>query len=243
MKYPVIFWDSGGTIFQSGGPLETASGGSPSPQAVRAGRSARSALVLEMFGHPVPPDWSRLIDETATLLSAREEKRYNFEGLARGLYERMGLDQVEETLLLADALAGPRYRDWLCEGVATSIARFHEAGVRQGVLANTALTGRMMRGALAGVGLADYFDLVICSCDLGVAKPDRAIFEAARAALPASAAGLGPVLYVGDNVAKDIDGAVAFGWDAALHLTGDSCPDTRAVLTFRDYADLVRFVS
>ena len=100
----------------------------------------------------------------------------------------------------------------------------------------------MMRGVLEAVGLLDFFGTVICSCDLGVRKPDRRIFEAALAALASSAPPTGPVLYIGDHIAKDIDGAVACGWDAALHLTMSTSSPGKAVLAFSDYRELVRFV-
>jgi len=103
-----------------------------------------------------------------------------------------------------------------------------------GIIADTAWTGRMMCGVLEGVGLLDFFGTVICSCDLGVRKPDRRIFEAALST--------GPVLYIGDHIAKDIDGAVACGWDAALHLTMSTSSPGKAVLAFSDYRELVRFV-
>lgn len=238
MRYPIVFWDSGGTIFhQADWPGGFA--GSPSLADVKRGRAARVAHVLEMFGHVSPPGLPGMIEKLDADLYRSHGARYSLEILAAGLYEQLGLAHREETLMLADALAGPRYRAWLWEGVAEALAALQHAGVRMGLLANTILTGRMMRGALAGVGLADCFGPVVCSCDLGVGKPDRRIFEAALASLAPSA---GPVLYVGDNIAKDIDGAAACGWDAALHLTTPEKPPSKAVLSFTDYKDLVRLV-
>ena len=122
------------------------------------------------------------------------------------------------------------------------MAALHRAGVRMGVIADTALTGRMMRRALHGVGLLECFGPVVCSCDLGFKKPDRRVFAAALEALGLSATSSDPVLYVGDSIAKDIEGAVAFGWDAALHLTKPTTQPSSAVLAFQDYRDVVRLV-
>ena len=242
MRYPIVFWDSGGTIFHSADRPEAFAGG-PSPSDVREKRAFRAERALQMFGHTAPTDLARVIDELEADLRSRHEARYSVEILAEKLYDRLGIaERREETLLLADAIAGPRYRAWLWDGVADALAALHAAGVRMGVIADTALTGRMMRGALTGVGLAGFFGPVVCSCDLGVKKPDPRIFAAALAALSPSQPSDEPVLYVGDSLTKDIDGATAFGWDAALHLTMPTDPQSKAVLTFADYRDLVRLV-
>ena len=242
MRYPIVFWDSGGTIFHSSDRPDGFAG-CPSPGDIRKNRAFRAGHALEMFGHTPPPDLPRVIDDLEAGLRPRHGARYSLEALAEGLYDQLGIAQRrEEALLLADALGGPRYRAWLWDGVADALAALHRAGILMGVIADTNLTGRMMRRALAGVGLADFFGPVVCSCDFGVQKPDRRIFETALAVLAPSAASSGPVLYVGDNLTKDIDGAAAYGWDAALHLTTPANPQSKAVLTFRDYRDLVRLV-
>ncbi len=233
MRYPIVFWDSGGTIFCS----------TDRPGDVRKKRAFRAARALEMFGQTPPADLPRVIDALEADLRSRHGASYSVELLAEKLHDQLGIaERKEEALLLADAIAGPRYRAWLCDGVAEALVVLHGAGVRMGVIANAELTGRMMRGALAGVGLADLFGPVVCSCDLGVQKPDRRIFAAALAALAPAVPSAGPVLYVGDNLTNDIDGAAACGWDAALHLTMPTNSRSKAVLTFSDYRDLVRLV-
>ena len=88
----------------------------------------------------------------------------------------------------------------------------------------------------------DFFGPILCSCDHGILKPDARTFAHALALLQPAPAADERVLYVGDNVAKDVDGATAFGWDAAHHLTDPEDVSSQAVLSFRDYADLVRLV-
>ncbi|MDA0747692.1 MAG: HAD hydrolase-like protein [bacterium] len=50
------------------------------------------------------------------------------------------------------------------------------------------------------------------------------------------------MLYVGDHLEKDINGSRAAGWDAALHLTGSTAPQSKAVLAFTNYQDLVHLI-
>lgn len=240
-RYPVVFWDSGGTIFH----FRDRPGGfaDPSPAEVQAGRAARAAKALEMLGHRPPVDLPTVLGGLETELRARHALRYSFETLAAGLYRRMGLPaQLPEELLLADALAGPRYRSWLFDGVADALDALSGASVRMGLIADTVWTARMMRRALTGVGLAGHFGPVICSCDLGVSKPDARIFAAAASALrPAETEGR-PILYVGDHLEKDVLGAAAAGWDAAYHVTTSGGSGGRAMLDFIDYRELVQLV-
>jgi len=242
MKYPVVFWDSGNTIFHSGG-RHGGFGEYPAPADVKAGRAFRAEQSLKMFGHSAPDDMAAVINELEVDLISRHGAHYNLEMLAKELYAQLGIIRRDaEILLFADAICGPRYSAWLWDGVAEALAKLHKAGVYMGVIADTFLTARMMRRVMSAVGLGEYFGSVICSCDVGIMKPDRKIFETALAAVPTSAATSNPILYDGDNIIKDIEGANAYGWDAALHLTTQTTPQSQAVLSFSDYNDLVLMV-
>jgi putative hydrolase of the HAD superfamily len=56
-------------------------------------------------------------------------------------------------------------------------------------------------------------DAVVISAELGVAKPDPAIFNAALERLGAVA---GDALHVGDSIEADVEGARAAGIEAVL---------------------------
>ena len=86
---------------------------------------------------------------------------------------------------------------------------------------------------LGALGLARFFDAVVCSGAVGVAKPDGAIFVHALAALGVEAS---EALHVGDSRVNDYDGARAAGIEALLverattgHATG-TIPDLRGIL-------------
>ena len=86
---------------------------------------------------------------------------------------------------------------------------------------------------LAGLGIASFFDALVCSGEVGVAKPDRAIFAHALSALGVEAS---EALHVGDSRRNDYDGACAAGIDALLVHRGagaaspDTIPDLRGIL-------------
>lgn len=70
-------------------------------------------------------------------------------------------------------------------------------------------------------GLALRFDVLACSGELGVEKPDPRIFEHALRELGVPPQG---ALMVGDSPAHDVEAALALGCDAVL--VGETTPET-----------------
>ncbi|HEY7621755.1 MAG TPA: HAD family hydrolase [Solirubrobacteraceae bacterium] len=92
----------------------------------------------------------------------------------------------------------------------------------------------LQREKLAASGLADRFDAIVVSGDLGRGKPDPTIFAHAVRALGAEPR---DAVMVGDNLAKDVDGALAAGLRAVwLNREGDERPPDRPEL--REIASL-----
>ena len=69
----------------------------------------------------------------------------------------------------------------------------------------------LQREKLEASGLRRFFDVVVVSGEVGVGKPEAAIFRHALARLDAPAEA---TAMVGDSLARDIDGAVAAGLSA-----------------------------
>ena len=79
----------------------------------------------------------------------------------------------------------------------------------------------LQREKLHTSGLADYFDVVVVSADVGVAKPHATVFRRALAELAAERA-----VMVGDSVEKDVRGADVAGLGAVwLNRSRRSRPD------------------
>ena len=72
---------------------------------------------------------------------------------------------------------------------------------------------------LADGGIADAFDHVFNTANIGVAKPDPAIFAHVTEALGLEP----PTIYFTDDRAANVEAAVAFGWNAALFAGVDGC--------------------
>jgi len=64
----------------------------------------------------------------------------------------------------------------------------------------------LQREKLERAGLAGAFDAVVVSGDLGVGKPDAAVFRRALALV-----GADDGVMIGDSVERDVDGALALG--------------------------------
>ena len=69
--------------------------------------------------------------------------------------------------------------------------------------------GNQQRQKLQRTGIAEYFTSVVISGDIGVAKPQREIFDRSAQEL-----GLSPseLLFIGDNPHADVLGAIQAGW-------------------------------
>ncbi|MFH5181940.1 HAD-IA family hydrolase [Paenibacillus sp. TAB 01] len=102
---------------------------------------------------------------------------------------------------------GPEHYQ-LFNDVAECLPKLQERGLRLGIISNFAPT---LSSILKHKGILHYFDPVIVSTEVGLEKPNPAIFELAlaRAGLSAS-----EVLYVGDHDRNDIWAPNQAGIDA-----------------------------
>jgi HAD superfamily hydrolase (TIGR01509 family) len=117
-----------------------------------------------------------------------------------GLYQRAGLDDEFAGALYgleSDPFCRPLYSD-----VPDVLASLRKLRIRTALVSNIHFD---VRPALVTQGIARYFDAVILSFELGVQKPDPAIFQEALRALDVRPE---EALMVGDS--PDVDGAAAW---------------------------------
>jgi beta-phosphoglucomutase len=144
-------------------------------------------------------------------------------------------DLAEEML---DWLFAGRF-DRLFADVLPTLEMLRAAGISMGVLSNF---GPHLEDVLQGLDVRAYFDFVIISAVVGIAKPDRRVFDLA---VEASGAPRERLLYVGDHVGDDIEGAWGAGLDAVLidrlgHFAEAPCPRIGNLLELGRY---IRFPS
>lgn len=90
---------------------------------------------------------------------------------------------------------------------AERVLRFlQESNIRLGLVTNGAPDTQRVK--IQALGIEPYFGSVVISGELGIAKPDRRVFEAALAQLEVEPAA---ACHVGDNLATDVAGANAAG--------------------------------
>jgi putative hydrolase of the HAD superfamily len=97
-------------------------------------------------------------------------------------------------------------------------------GLRTGVVANSwPDPARLLHDDLGRFGIAERIDVALFSGDVGVRKPDPAIFERALGALGVDAA---CAMFVGDRLVDDVQGAAQVGMVTvqALWFIADDTP-------------------
>jgi beta-phosphoglucomutase len=108
--------------------------------------------------------------------------------------------------------------DWLLAGrldrllpdARPALEALRRLGMPLGILSNF---GTHLHPVLDRLGVLDFFEFVIVSVETGLAKPDPRIFDLV---MEKTEAPRHRVLYVGDHIGDDIDGAWAAGLDAVL---------------------------
>jgi putative hydrolase of the HAD superfamily len=107
-------------------------------------------------------------------------------------------------------------------------------GVHMGIISNW---DERLRPLLKEIDLARWFDSITVSCDVGVEKPDAAIYQEALRTAGVSAQ---EAVHIGDSANEDVRGAEAVGMKAVL-VKRDGAGDESDVCV-RDLRACVKFV-
>ncbi len=109
------------------------------------------------------------------------------------------------------------YRRAMRPEVPAVLQAVRQMGMKIGLISNVN-SRHQVPANLEEYGIREYFDPIVLSCEYGRRKPDPAIFHyAARLAnVPTS-----ECAYVGDRIARDIDGARRAGYGLAIQIEHD----------------------
>ena len=137
---------------------------------------------------------------------------------------------------MLDWLLAGRF-DRLFDDSLPALEELQELGLQLGVLSNF---GDHLRDLLEGFGLLPLFDFVVVSAEVGLAKPDPRIFDMVveKTSVPRER-----LLYVGDHVGDDIEGARGAGLGAVLidrgdHQQGALCPRIHSLRHLAQYVQV-----
>ncbi len=207
-KYAAIFFDVGGTLLRA----------NPSIGAVYAEVAARYQIDVQAeaveraarrwFHKMREEELAEGTQHTTSLERARRWWRRLVRLSFGAAADTPRFDDFFEAVF--DEFARPeRYRTF--PEVPATLAGLRAAGYRLGIISNW---DARLRPILEGLGLAEAFDPILISGEVGVEKPDRAIYELARQRLGARDGA--PLLQVGDHPRDDVAAARAAGFEGRL---------------------------
>jgi putative hydrolase of the HAD superfamily len=214
---PVVGFDLDGTLFDHESAAQSAVGsfvrsqGWPEPQGFDR--------------HWVNLDEVHFRDYAAGLTDLVEQRRRRI----RALRDFVGLPDLPPDAV--DALfteyRGHYERQWVpYDDALATLTALKNSGYRLAVLTNG--LAEQQEAKIDAIGLRHLFEVVLSASDLPAFKPSPLAFEALCTAMAVSPA---EVTFVGDDVAADIEGALAFGMNAVWIDRGTR--DDRALSTPR----------
>ncbi len=189
MKTPeAILFDAGGTLVLQN-PVELA----------------------RLLDHPVDPHRAfeahyRAMDAYARLRLAGEEKSWAW--WQSHYFAGLGLLEPET----GAELTSNGYGLWSAaiDGTVDAISRLRNGGIRVAVVSNS---DGLVRESLSRAGFDGLFEFVVDSHEVGMAKPDPAIFVHALELLGVEPSG---AWYVGDSIYHDVGGGIRAGLAASV---------------------------
>lgn len=172
--------------------------------------------ILQTLNHTLP---ERMKNVPLSLMPMAEQHSFWLDFWADG-FRQIGVDS-EDARRFASELLDPVTADHfqqVFEDAVPALDQLKARGKRMGIISNFSPNCEPL---LQELGLAHYFDFFIVSGILGVEKPDPRIFQAA---IEAAGKPVSELVYIGDSIFHDIEGARRVGMDAILVDRADRAP-------------------
>ena len=186
------------------------------------GYEALADCACELYGLS-RADFDRLYPESMAVIKERVGDRAPIHSRALRLQvfqELIGVHNYTQVVQLYRAYWEPFFAEIKpFPDVIRYLQLLKQRGIRTGV--GTDMTALMQIRKLSVLGMDDLIDFVVTSEEAGAEKPGEAFFKlcCAKALAPAK-----DCLFIGDNMRKDVNGALACGMNAVHFYRPDAVP-------------------
>ena len=173
--------------------------------------------VLEKLNSELPERSKHL---QLSLMPAQEQRAFWVDFWAEG-FRQIGVAEADALRFvreLLDSVNGGNFQQVFAD-VVPALDALHARGKRLAVISNFSPNCEAL---LRDLGLAHYFEFFIVSGIVGIEKPDARIFELA---VRAAKTNVREMVYIGDSVFHDVEGAHGAGMDAILIDRPNRFPD------------------
>lgn len=216
-EYAMYLFDVGGTLITFDEERRAAEYAKRAAQ-VRVSVSAEETQkILEALNHELA---GRTTQVQLSLLPVQEQRAFWVDFWAEG-FRQIGVRENDAQRFaneLLDPANGGNFQK-VYEDVIPALDALQKRGKRLGIISNFSPNCEAL---LSDLGLAHYFEFFIVSGILGIEKPDPRIFQAAQRAAGRE---ISELVYVGDSVYHDVEGAQGVGMDAILIDRANRLPD------------------
>jgi len=173
--------------------------------------------------------WATFEDDHPVVNDLRDWARGYRPEVWRAALETLGIEDDDLAAAMADLyIECQRGGHPLVDGAAELVTTL-QGQRRIGLLTNGPTD--IQRHKFEATGLADFFDAVVISGQVGLGKPDPAVFTYALAQLGTTA---DTTVMVGDNWGRDVVGARSVGMPAVWLAGGRAQPETLTGVTVVD---------
>jgi len=206
--YSTYLFDVGGTLITFD---EERRAEAYAKRAGQVGVRVSAQEVLQVFEKHNRALLERMKQVQLSLLPASEQRAFwvDFWGDS---FRELGVQNEDAQRFAAELLDGVNGGDFqqVYADVVPALDALQARGKRLGIISNFSPNCEAL---LKRLGLAHYFDFFIVSGIIGMEKPDPRIFQAA---IQASGKAVLELVYIGDSVFHDVEGARGVGMDAIL---------------------------
>jgi HAD superfamily hydrolase (TIGR01549 family) len=216
MTLKAIFFDLGDTLWHF--PKM------PPREVIRGETMKRVGGLVQSWGYDMREGERRMLGRDIRF-AVEEETHRAFHGdcvdpaypeLCRRIAGRHGIEitpEQGEDLWEAWNLGGAFLGRELFPDVLDTLRWLRDRGYRLGAITNRGYSGPRFHEEVAALGLTDFFEVMVVSCDVGYMKPHPRIYQEAFDLTGLEGA---ECVMVGDNPRADVEGARTMGMIAVL---------------------------